>query len=76
MVRGLKGFPLLDGARGRPRADVTALVRTSCRVARMATACGGRLAELDLNPVLVRASGVRIVDSLIVAGDPTAAAAH
>ena len=59
MVRSLRGFPLLDGARGRPRVDQRALVRLVVTVARMAEACGDRLAELDLNPVLARPTGRR-----------------
>ncbi len=35
-------------------------------VARMAGACGGRLAELDLNPVVVRSKGALCVDWLVV----------
>jgi hypothetical protein len=27
MIRSLRGFPLLDGARGRPKGDVAALAR-------------------------------------------------
>ena len=69
MVRSLRGFPLLDGARGRPKGDQKALVKLLVSVGKMAAACGPRLAELDLNPVLVRTRGVTIVDSLVVAGD-------
>ncbi len=58
---------LLRGARGRAPADVDALVQVILAVARMATACEGRLAELDLNPVLVRSNGAVAVDSLVVA---------
>jgi acyl-CoA synthetase (NDP forming) len=68
MVRSLRGYPLLRGARGRPRADEGALVRTILRVARMATALGPRLRELDLNPVLVRPRGALVVDQLVVLG--------
>jgi acyl-CoA synthetase (NDP forming) len=70
MVRSLKGFPLLDGARGRPKADVKALVEVLLAVQKLAVACGPRLAELDLNPVLVRAQGkgAVAVDSLVVTG--------
>ena len=66
MVRSLRGYPLLTGARGRRRADVGALVDVIVAVARTAAACGERLAELDLNPVVVRDSGAVAVDSLVV----------
>ena len=66
MVRSLRGYPLLAGARGRARADVKALVDVVMAVARLASACGDRVAELDLNPVVVRSRGAVAVDSLVV----------
>ena len=68
MIRSLKGFPLLDGARGRPPADVDALVQTIMAVATAATALGDRLVELDLNPVVVldRGQGAIVVDHLMI----------
>ena len=68
MVRSLRGYPLLAGARGRAKADVKALVDVVLAVARLAAACGERLAELDLNPVVVAEHGALAVDSLVVAG--------
>jgi acyl-CoA synthetase (NDP forming) len=68
MLRGLRGFPLLDGARGRAKLDVRALVRTVLTVAKLAAAAGDRLVELDLNPVLVRTKGAVAVDALVVLG--------
>jgi acyl-CoA synthetase (NDP forming) len=67
MVHGLRGYPLLRGARGRPPVDVEGLVDLVVSVAELAAACGPDLAELDLNPVLVRERGVVVVDSLVVA---------
>lgn len=71
MIRSLKGFPLLDGARGRPPADVDALVRVIMSTANLATALGDRLAELDLNPVVVldRGQGAVVVDHLMILAD-------
>lgn len=66
MLRELAAFPLLDGARGRPKLDTKALVRTMLATAKLATALGDRLVELDLNPVLVRTRGVSAVDALVV----------
>ena len=67
MLRSLKGAALLEGARGRPRGDVRALVGVVMAVARLAAACGDRLEELDLNPVVVRSKGALAVDALVVA---------
>jgi acyl-CoA synthetase (NDP forming) len=66
MVEGLRGYPLLAGARGRERGDIKALVDVVLAVARLASACGDRLVELDLNPVVVRRNGAVAVDSLVV----------
>jgi succinyl-CoA synthetase beta subunit len=57
MIRGLKGFPLLDGARGRPKADVPALSAALSRLSAFAAAAGPRLAGVDVNPVLVLPQG-------------------
>jgi acyl-CoA synthetase (NDP forming) len=61
MLRGLRGFPLLDGARGKPRADVAALARALARLSEIAAANAGRLLSFDLNPVVVRQSGQGVV---------------
>lgn len=66
MVDALRGATLLRGARGRPPGDIDALVHVILAVARLATACGDRLLELDLNPVIVSPTGAVAVDSLIV----------
>jgi acyl-CoA synthetase (NDP forming) len=68
MVKSLRGYALLQGARGQAKADVKALVDVILAVARLAAACGDRLTELDLNPVVVLAHGAVAVDSLVVAG--------
>lgn len=57
MIRSLKGFPLLDGARGRPKADVAALARALSALSAFAVAAGPRLASVDVNPMLVLPEG-------------------
>src|SRR5579863_1797755 len=58
---------LLGGFRGRPPADVAALVATAMACVRYAQANVDRLVELDINPVIVRAQGrgAVAVDALI-----------
>jgi acyl-CoA synthetase (NDP forming) len=75
MVKSLRGYALLLGARGQARADIKALVDVVLAVARLAAACGDRLVELDLNPVVVQQRGAVAVDSLVVTA-PAAVAAH
>ncbi len=57
MIRGLRGFPLLDGARGRPKADVPALAQALAALSAFAAAAGPRLASVDVNPLLVLPEG-------------------
>jgi len=63
----LRAAPLLAGFRGRPAADVPALVETALGCTRYARENLERLAELDLNPVIVRpwGHGAVAVDALI-----------
>src|SRR3546814_8787413 len=56
MIRSVKGFPLLDGARGRPKADVEALAEALSRLSVYAAANAGTLESIDVNPFLVRRS--------------------
>jgi acetate---CoA ligase (ADP-forming) len=64
MVRELRSFPLLTGYRGSAAGDVAALVDTIVRVSALVEDLP-QIAELDLNPVLVHASGVTVVDARI-----------
>jgi acyl-CoA synthetase (NDP forming)/GNAT superfamily N-acetyltransferase len=60
-IRSLRGAPLLFGYRGAPPADVKALENLVLRVGQLASEIP-ELAELDLNPVLVRVDGAVAVD--------------
>ncbi|SCK22464.1 Acyl-CoA synthetase (NDP forming) [Variovorax sp. HW608] len=64
MARELKTWPLLDGFRGRPKADVQALVDVIVAFSRMADQLGDRLIEAEINPVFVlqEGRGVRAAD--------------
>jgi acyl-CoA synthetase (NDP forming) len=53
MARELKTWPLLDGYRGRPRADVAALVDAIVAFSAMAAQLGERLVEAEVNPLFV-----------------------
>ena len=57
MVEEVQGYPLLRGTRGRPKADVTALVEVLMKVQRLAVDLHDDLAELDINPLMVLPSG-------------------
>ena len=57
-------WPVLEGYRGRPRADVAALVDMVLHLAALMAADAG-LQEMEINPVLVRQTGAVAVDALI-----------
>jgi len=63
-AQGLRLWPLLDGYRGRPRADMQAVVAMAVRLAALMLA-DESLEEIEINPVLVRESGAVAVDALI-----------
>ena len=64
MVRSLKTFPLLDGYRGAPKADVATLEDTLLRVSALVEA-HPQIAEMDLNPLVVHEKGAVAVDARI-----------
>jgi acyl-CoA synthetase (NDP forming) len=68
MVEELRGAPLLRGFRGRPPADMPALVQAVLDFAAMGEALGERLVEAEINPlfVLPEGEGVRAADGLAV----------
>ena len=68
MAQDLKTWPLLDGFRGRPKADVEALVDAIVAFSAMAARLGERLVEAEINPVFVlpQGQGVRAADGVVV----------
>jgi acyl-CoA synthetase (NDP forming)/pimeloyl-ACP methyl ester carboxylesterase len=74
LVRELKTWPLLDGFRGRPKADVDALVSAIVAFSQMAAQLGDRLVEAEINPVFVlpQGQGVRAADGVAVLGGAVA----
>ena len=68
LIGQLKGAALLDAVRGEAAADRDALARLMVALARFAADHADRIAEIDLNPVIVHPAGegLTIVDALIV----------
>lgn len=68
MIRSLKMFPLLDGARGQAKADVAAAARTVARLSEFACRHASDVAEIDMNPILVKpeGEGVLVLDALML----------
>jgi acetyltransferase len=67
MIEETKAAQLLAGFRGKPAADVDALIDALVRVSQLAVDLGDRIAALDVNPLLVlpAGKGVRAVDALV-----------
>ncbi len=64
LIRSIKGYPLLAGARGQVPRDQEALVEIMKALARLATA-NPQLDQIELNPLLVYERGVFAVDARI-----------
>lgn len=71
MLRGLKGFKLLDGYRGAPKADVAAAAKAIAALGDAVLAGGERLREVEINPLLVmpEGKGAVAVDALVLLTD-------
>ena len=63
-ARGLRLWPLLDGYRGRPKADMAAVAAMAVRLGELILA-DERLEEIEINPVMVREEGAVAVDALV-----------
>ena len=68
MLRSLKGFKLLDGYRGAPKADVASAARAIAALGEAVLAGGPRLREVEVNPLLVlpEGKGAVAVDALVL----------
>ena len=66
MLKQLQAYPVLQGARGKMKADIDAFSDVICRVSQLLTRAQD-IAEIDLNPVIVheKGKGVSIVDSRV-----------
>jgi acyl-CoA synthetase (NDP forming) len=66
MVRGIRGYRLLQGYRGHPPADLAAIEEVLLRVSRLVEEVP-EVVELDLNPLMALPPphGCRIVDARI-----------
>jgi acetyl coenzyme A synthetase (ADP forming)-like protein len=66
MVRGVRGYPLLRGARGEPPADEEFLVEALLRLGQMGLECPA-IDQVDINPLIVgpAAGGSFVVDARV-----------
>jgi succinyl-CoA synthetase beta subunit len=66
MLGELRGFPLLQGARGSSPADLDVLAGAITAVSRVALSLGGSLRALEINPLWVNGDQVEALDVLVV----------
>jgi len=63
-MRSLRLWPLLDGYRGRAKADMAAVADIAVRLGKLMLA-DASLEEIEINPILVRPDGAVAVDALV-----------
>jgi acetate---CoA ligase (ADP-forming) len=66
MIREIKGFPLLAGARGKPPADLDALADVLVKMSRFGAAHADRVTSVEINPFIALPKGGVAVDALIL----------
>ena len=65
MIKEIKAYKILEGARGMPPSDQETLANILVKVSEMVMDCP-EIKELDMNPILAYPSGARIVDARII----------
>ena len=69
MIREVQGYPMLEGVRGQPPADIEALAEALSRLSVFAAANRDAVDGIDLNPFLVleQGQGAVALDALVLA---------
>jgi len=70
MIHEIKGFPILDGFRGKPKADIDAIVDTLLKISELVIK-HPEINEMDLNPVFIYEKGLICVDARIILKKPS-----
>ncbi len=76
MIRSLRGAPLLAAFRGRPARDVDSLVRAMTGLSRLFEQYRAWFCDIEINPLIVLAQGVRAVDVRIGPARPIERGSH
>jgi acyl-CoA synthetase (NDP forming) len=68
MIQEIRGYPILQGARGKKKADEEALIDILLRVSRLAEDWREELSEIDLNPIMLfeEGRGAFVLDALMI----------
>lgn len=70
MLGELRGWPLLTGARNTPLTNLPALVDAITGIDRLGRALAGRIASLDVNPLVATSAQTFAVDAAFVPNGP------
>lgn len=68
MIREIRGYPILKGARGKKRSDEEALINILLRVSKLAEDWKDDISEIDLNPIVAfeEGRGASVLDALLI----------
>ena len=69
-LAGLRTGAVLTGYRGRPAADIEAVLDSVMLLQSFVEARSGSLEEIEINPLICGTSGAIVADALIRMGDP------
>jgi acetate---CoA ligase (ADP-forming) len=70
LVAGLAAAHLLDGVRGRPAADRSAVIDAVIGVGELAVELGDVIEAIDVNPLIAGPGGAVAVDALVIPRSP------
>ena len=68
MIQEIKGYPLLQGYRGKESANIPALVEMILKISKLVEE-NPKIKELELNPIFAYANGAVAVDARIILED-------
>ncbi len=68
MIEEIRGFQILKGFRGKPRADVEKIIDVLTKLSNLSIDLREMIKEIDINPLMVygEGHGVKVVDALVV----------
>ncbi len=69
MIREVKGYQILEGVRGKKRADIESVCDILVKFSHLCVDLKDSLGELDINPLMVfeKGKGAKALDALVVA---------
>lgn len=68
MIKEVKGYQILEGVRGRERADIDSLIDVLVKFSHLCVDLKDLLGELDINPLVVfeEGKGAKALDALVI----------